>query len=83
LPRWTAVKTSSMPICRYESAVGSSWMRTARFCEPKTSTWETPLTIEIRCARTFSAYSSTSESDRVSEKTASCSTGASAGLVLR
>ena len=30
---------------------GSSWTRTAYFCEPKTCTWATPLIVEMRCAR--------------------------------
>jgi hypothetical protein len=32
---------------------------TAYFCAPKTCTCETPLTVEMRCAITVSAYSST------------------------
>src|SRR3990170_5891536 len=58
-------------------------MRTAYFCEPKTSTWATPLTIEIRCARIVSAYSSTVESGRVSEVRAKRSTEKLAGFTLR
>jgi hypothetical protein len=44
---------------------GSSRTRTAYFCDPYTSTWATPLSIEIRCAMSVSAYSSTVESGSV------------------
>jgi hypothetical protein len=33
-PASIAEATSSMPIWRLDSALGSSWMRTAYFCEP-------------------------------------------------
>ena len=42
--------TSSMPIWRVASALGSSCTRTAYFCAPKTCTCATPFTIEMRCA---------------------------------
>ena len=67
--RWRraiADATSSMPICRAASCVGSTSMRTAYFCAPKTLTCATPLTIDRRCARTVSAYWSTCESGSVS-----------------
>ena len=42
-------------------------MRTANFCAPKTLTPATPLTIDSRCARTDSAYWSTSDIGIVDE----------------
>jgi hypothetical protein len=39
-----------MPMPRVASARGSSWMRTAYFCEPYTSTCATPDTVEMRWA---------------------------------
>ena len=65
-----ALTTSSMPIFRTASACGSSWMRTAYFCEPYTCTCATPETIEMRCARYVSPYSSSWESGRVLEVSA-------------
>ena len=59
IPRPSAAPTSSMPICRVASAFGSSWARTANFCEPNTDTCATPLTMDIRWAIMVSAYSST------------------------
>jgi hypothetical protein len=53
LPTACSTSVSAMP--RVASALGSSWMRTAYFCEPYTCTCATPLTVEIRCARLFSA----------------------------
>jgi len=49
----TACSTSVNAIPRVASAFGSSWMRTAYFCEPNTWTCATPLIVEIRCARLF------------------------------
>src|SRR3989338_10510414 len=72
-----------MPIWRAASREGSSWMRTAYFCEPKTSTWATPLTIEMRWARTLWAYSSTVERGSVGELRANRRMELSAGLTLR
>ena len=54
-----ARSTSSIPIPRDAKALGSTWTRTANFWAPKTSTWATPLTVEIRWASRVSAYSST------------------------
>ena len=51
-----------MPIPRDARALGSSWTRTAYFWAPRTWTWATPLTVEIFCATSVSAYSSTSYS---------------------
>jgi hypothetical protein len=59
LPRAIACSTSSMPMPREASARGSTCTRTAYFCEPKTVTWATPLTVEMRCAMVVCAYSST------------------------
>ena len=59
-----------MPICFAASSRGSSWTRTAYFCEPKTCTWATPWTIEIRCAIRFSPYSLSVESCSVFEVSA-------------
>ncbi len=58
LPFCTAVATSSIPMLRAESCCGSSWMRTAYFCEPYTCTCATPSTVDSRWARNVSAYSS-------------------------
>ena len=58
-------------------------MRTAYFCEPKTSTWATPLIVEMRCASCVSAYSLTSGSGRVGDDRAIKKIGESAGLTLR
>ena len=63
----TALCTSSMPMPRAASCDGSSWIRTAYFCEPYTTTCATPGTIEIRCARRVSPNSSTSDIGSVSE----------------
>src|SRR6266581_195440 len=61
----TASATSWVLTPREASARGSSWMRTAYFCEPNTCTCATPDTVDNRCARNVSAYSSSAESDRV------------------
>ena len=42
-------------------------MRTAYACEPLTVTWATPLTMEMRWATRFSAYSSTFDKGSVAE----------------
>ncbi len=63
----TACAISSIPICREASCVGSTSIRTANFCAPKTLTPATPLTIESRCASTDSAYSSSFDSGIVFE----------------
>ena len=55
LPFCTAVATSSMPILRAASCCGSSWIRTAYFCEPNTDTCATPSTVDSRWARKVSA----------------------------
>ncbi|OLD94042.1 MAG: hypothetical protein AUG80_19295 [Candidatus Rokubacteria bacterium 13_1_20CM_4_68_9] len=55
----TALCTSSMPMPRAASSRGSTWTRTAYFCEPNTWTWATPLIVEIRWPRLVCAYSST------------------------
>jgi hypothetical protein len=46
------MSVSAIP--RVASALGSSWIRTAYFCDPNTCTCATPLIVEIRCARLFS-----------------------------
>ena len=63
----TASPTSSMPRPRLARPLGSNWMRTAYFCDPKTWTWATPFTMEMRCAMRVSPYSSTVDRGRVSE----------------
>ena len=63
--------------------MGSSCTRTAYCWEPKTWTWATPLTIEIRWASWVSAYSATVERGRVGELRARKRIGWSAGLTLR
>ena len=59
----------------YARISGLIWARTANFCEPKTCTWATPLTIEIRWAIIVSAYSSSWYSGSVVEVRARNSTG--------
>src|SRR6478672_3679457 len=71
-----------MPIWRVASCIGSTSIRTAYFCEPKTFTCATPLTIERRCASTCSAYWSICESGSVGEFSVRNSTGVSAGLTF-
>src|SRR5258708_29766519 len=71
-----------MPIWRAASCVGSRSTRTAYFCAPNTFTCATPVTIEIRCARTVSAYRSTCASGSVSELRVRNRTGKSEGLLL-
>ena len=51
-----------MPMPRVARAFGSSWIRTAYFCEPKTWTWATPEIVEIFWAIIVSPYSSSCES---------------------
>ncbi len=50
--------------------LGSTWTRTAYFCEPYTSTWATPLTVDSRWAIRVSAYSDTVDLRKVSEVSA-------------
>jgi hypothetical protein len=50
-----AAATASMPICRAASCVGSMSTRTAYLAAPNTLTCATPVTIDRRCAMTFSA----------------------------
>ena len=57
-------------------------MRTENFCAPKTLTPATPLTIDNRCARTDSAYWSTSESGMVDELNVRNRIGWSAGFTF-
>ena len=71
-----------MPMPREASLFGSSWTRTAYCCAPKTETWATPFTMEMRCAIMVSAYSSTVESGSVGEVSARKRIGESAGLTL-
>src|SRR5512138_2056066 len=80
LPELSAAFTSSMPICLAASAVGSTWTRTAYFCEPNTDTCATPGTMETRCAM---VVSSTWESFSVGELSARYRMGWSAGFTLR
>ena len=72
-----------MPIPRATSACGSTCTRTAYFCDPNTDTCATPSTVDMRCARKVSAYSSNADSDSVGELTARNRIGESAGLALR
>jgi hypothetical protein len=62
-----ASATSSMPMPRLASWRGSTWMRAAYFADPPTFTAATPLTVEMRCAITVSAYSSSCDSGIVAE----------------
>jgi len=59
-----------MPMPREASALGSSCTRTAYFCDPSTCTCATPLVVEILCASSVCAYSSTVESGSVFEESA-------------
>ena len=65
LPLEMARVTSSSPIFRAASACGSSWIRTAYFCEPYTCTCATPSTVESRWAMVVWPYSSSADSGRV------------------
>src|SRR6267142_4350341 len=55
----------------------------AYFCDPSTSTWATPLTMEMRCARIVWANSSTIDSGNVSEVRAKSMMELFAGLTFR
>jgi len=66
-PAFTASATWSIPIFRAASCRGSSWIRTAYFWEPNTCTWATPGTVEMRCDRNVSPYSSSTDSGSVCE----------------
>src|SRR6266704_388908 len=57
-------------------------MRTAYFAEPNTWTCATPLTVDRRCARNVSAYSSSADSWRVLDVKARYRIGESAGFDL-
>src|SRR6266702_363247 len=57
-------------------------MRTAYFAEPNTWTCATPLTVDRRCARNVSAYSSSADNWRVPEVKARYRIGESAGFDL-
>src|SRR5438552_17999830 len=57
-------------------------MRTAYFAEPNTWTCATPLTVDRRCARNVSAYSSSVDSWRVLDVRARYRIGESAGFDL-
>ena len=70
LPCCMAFTTSSSPMPRVASSRGSSCARTAYFCEPRMFTCATPGVVEMRCARSVSAYSFTSESRSVEEVSA-------------
>ena len=59
---WIASLTVPIAMPRDDSALGSSWTRTAYFWAPNTETCATPFNAEMRCASTFSAYSSSCES---------------------
>ena len=78
-----ALATSSRPRPRVARARGSTWARTAYFCEPYTCTWATPATMEMRWASMVSAYSFTCDRGRVGEVSAMYRMGWSAGLTLR
>ncbi len=62
-----ASATSSMPMPRLASWRGSTCTRVAYLAAPPTFTAATPLTVEIRCAITVSAYSSSCDSGIVAE----------------
>ena len=68
--------------CALPSCRGSSWMRTAYFCAPYTSTCATPPTMESRCAMVVSPYSSSAEIGTSVLVSASVRIGASAGFVF-
>src|SRR5262245_59634258 len=68
---------------RDASARGSTWTCTAYFCVPNTCTCATPVTVEIRCAITVCAYSSSVHMGIVSDVSAIRKMDASAGLTLR
>src|SRR6267378_7673559 len=57
-------------------------MRTAYFAEPKTCTCATPLTVDRRCARNVSAYSSSAGRGSVLDVSARYRIGESAGFDL-
>src|SRR2546421_12869504 len=57
-------------------------MRTAYFAEPNTWTCATPLTVDRRCARNVSAYSSSADNGRVPDVSARYRIGESAGFDL-
>src|SRR6185312_10220672 len=78
-----AVATSSIPMPRLASDVGSSWTRTAYFCAPYTTTCAIPGVIEICCAITVSPYSSSCDSGIVLDVSARYRIGESAGFTLR
>ena len=59
-----------MPMLRAASLSGSTCTRTAYFCAPNTCTRETPLTMEMRCASSVSAYSFTVYMGSVEESSA-------------
>ena len=67
LPAATPSATSSIPMVRVASALGSSWIRTAYLAAPYTLTCATPETVDRRCAMKVSAYSSSSGSESVFE----------------
>src|SRR2546426_930007 len=82
LPADTATVTSSRPIPRAASAFGSTWIRTAYLPDPNTCTCAPPLTVDKRCARNVSAYSSNTDSGRVPDVKARYRIGASDGFDL-
>src|SRR3989442_15365215 len=82
LPADTAAVTSSRPIPRAASAFGSTWIRTAYLPDPNTCTCATPLTVDKRCARNVSAYSSNTDSGSVPDVRARYRIGESAGFDL-
>ncbi len=81
-PEPMASATSSIPMDLDASAFGSTCTLTAYFCDPMTPTSATPLIMDIRFARRFSAYSFTLERDRVGEFSEMMRMGASAGLTF-
>ncbi|MNC90385.1 hypothetical protein D3C83_64760 [compost metagenome] len=82
LALWMAAATSSMPMPRAASWRGSTSTRTANFCEPKTLTCATPLTIEMRCATFACASSSRADSGSVLERMTMKKIAWSAGLTF-
>src|SRR5262245_4155829 len=72
-----------MPILRDARRAGSAWILTAYFCAPKTFTCATPDSVEMRCARSVSAYSSTWLIGSVADERTRKRIGDIAGLALR
>ncbi len=72
-----------MPMPRLASSLGSTLIRTAYFCEPKTCTWATPSIMEMRWAMMLWPYSSSTDMGRLRLVSDRKRMGWSAGLTLR